>query len=263
MSLRIRSVVLTAASAALFAGTLTACGGGPPLPSYALPTTDAVKGLTFYLEQPKPGDKIIASAEDVIQSALIRAEYKITTDEKDPHDGVLVLDVSANEKQGGFMTVQVNGQTQHDYDIHVNLSVKDGGSIVDQKAYDYVASSGSSELGNGLSLVNDLTTSPRFRNWAKDRFAKNSPPSGKGTIAATARASASASAPPVATVTAPPTSTAPLPPASALGTNPGAAGSSNAASGAAGAEKIPPPKGSSGPKPVGSTAPGSQTAPKE
>lgn len=224
-----RSVFTVLLAAALFGTGVSACAGGPPLPTYAMPPSNDVKTLTFLLSQPKAGDEIIASANDAIQSALIRAEYKITTDENDPHDAVIEIDISANEKQGGFMTVQVNGKTQRDYAIHVSLSVKDGGKIIDQKAYDYVASGGASETGNGFALINDLSGSPRFRTWAKEQVARSAPP--KPSSSSTAIAAKSTAAPPPTT---PPTSTSPT---GALGTPPGPANTGGAAAGAASAGK--------------------------
>jgi hypothetical protein len=119
---------------------VSACGSAPPLPAYAMPPSNDVKTLTFFLSQPRPGDKIIESAEEAIQSALIRAEYKITTDESEPHDGVIELEISASEKPATFVTFELNGQKQKDYAVHVSLSVKEGSSIVDQKVYEYTAS---------------------------------------------------------------------------------------------------------------------------
>ena len=65
-----RSVFTVLVAAALFGSAVSACAGGPPLPAYAMPPSNDVKTLTFYLSQPKAGDDVIASANDAIQSAL-------------------------------------------------------------------------------------------------------------------------------------------------------------------------------------------------
>lgn len=256
------SLFVAALGAAVLGSTVvvSACSSAPPLPAYAMPPSNDVKSLTFLISQPKPGDEIIASAEDAIQSALIRAEYKITTDENDPHDAVIDIDISANEKQGGFMTVQVNGKTQRDYAIHISLSVKEGGNIVDQKVYDYTASGGLSETGNGFALVNDLSSSQRFRDWAKKQVAKNAPPPPKPTATSTAVAG---NPKPTATATTPPAPTTTTP-GGALGTPTGPVNTGGSAAGAASAKTSPRDQlgsGSSTPPPTATaSAPG--TAPK-
>lgn len=256
------SLFVAALGAAVLGSTVlvSACSSAPPLPAYAMPPSNDVKTLTFLLSAPKPGDEIIASAEDAIQSALIRAEYKITTDENDPHDAVIDIDISANQKQGGFMTVQVNGKTQHDYAIHISLSVKEGGNIVDQKVYDYTASGGQSETGNGFALINDLSSSPRFREWAKKQVAKNAPPPPTPKATATAVAG---NPKPTATATTPPAPTD-TSPGGALGTHTGPVNTGGSAAGAASAKTSPRDQlgsGSSSPPPTATaSAPG--TAPK-
>lgn len=254
------AVLLGAASFSL------SCAGGPPLPMYAMPPPQDVKTLTFLLSQPRPGDEVIASAEDAIQSALIRAEYKITTDESEPHDAVIDLDISANEKQAGFMQVQVNGKVQKDYAVHVSLSVKEDGKIVDQKVYDYVASGGSTEGGHGYALINELSASPRFQTWAKQQVAKSAPPPAKPSATATAVAGNTKPKATTAPPTPPPTTTTP---GGVLGTPPVPANTSGAAAGAASAGKggaardhlgttgptAPPAPSSGGSAPNGGTAP--------
>lgn len=246
---------------------VSACGSAPPLPAYAMPPSNDVKTLTFFLSQPRPGDNIIESAEEAIQSALIRAEYKITTDESEPHDGVIELEISASEKPATFVTFELNGQKQKDYAVHVSLSVKEGSSIVDQKVYEYTASNGVSEAGNGFALVNDLSSSMRFRDWAKKTVAKSAPPP-KGSGAATAVAGntkPTATAKPTATTPPAPTNTTP---AGGLGTpantstSGSAAGAASAKGGAArdqlggsGTAAPPPSATASGPKPGGGTSP--------
>lgn len=257
------SLFVAALGAAVLGSTVvvSACSSAPPLPAYAMPPSNDVKTLTFLLNAPKPGDEIIASAEDAIQSALIRAEYKITTDENDPHDAVIDIDISANQKQGGFMTVQVNGKTQYDYAIHISLSVKEGGNIVDQKVYDYTASGGQSETGNGFALINDLSSSPRFREWAKKQVAKNAPPP-KPTATATSTAVAG-NPKPTATATTPPAPTS-TSPGGVLATHTGPVNTGGSAAGAASAKTSPRDQlgtGSSSPPPTATaSAPG--TAPK-
>jgi hypothetical protein len=144
-----------------------ACGGShADLPTIATPPPEAVRSLTFLLVPAKGEAPPIGPTNDAIQSALIAAEYKITTDPEDPHDATIVVKASAAEEQS-FMTVQVNGKRRIDYKVNVNLTVKDGGAIVDQRSNEFEAGGGEVDRGNGLAIVNDLTDSMRFRRWAR------------------------------------------------------------------------------------------------
>jgi hypothetical protein len=184
---RLATVIFTLASAS----AAPACGGAS-LPTVATPPPDAVRSLTFLLVPASGNGALIANTNDVIQSAFISAEYKITTDPNDAHDGTIVIAASASEVQS-FMTVEINGKRRVNYAVHVNVTVKDGSSIVDERTAQFETSGEEAERGVGLGIVNDLTDSMRFRQWAMKANNRR--------IAATS----SATAEPVASATSAPT----------------------------------------------------------
>jgi hypothetical protein len=73
------------------------------------------------------------------------------------------------------MTVDNNGQVQRTFEVHVNLTVKDGGLIADQRSAVFDASDGEATQGDGMAIVNDLTDSLRFRTWARKHQAEAAP----------------------------------------------------------------------------------------
>ena len=154
--------------------SLMACGGGPPLPTAPTPPPEAVKELTFLFEPAQSREAPVVTANDVVQGALISAGYKLTTDPKDNYDAVIALSASAVEEQS-LMVVQVNGQRVRNFHMRLTLTVKDGGTIADQRVDEFDESGGEAKTGNGLAVANDLTDSLRFRQWARGHKAAASP----------------------------------------------------------------------------------------
>jgi len=179
-----RSFFLRPVAGILFAALGTfGCGGGPALPTAPTPPPESVKSLTFLFLPAQSREAPVASANDVVQSALISAGYRLTTDPNDAYDAQLSVAATATETQS-FMTMEVNGQRVRNFHVRLTLTVKDGGTIADQRVDEFDESGGEAKTGNGLAVANDLTDSLRFRQWARAHHAS-----------ASATASASAGAP--------------------------------------------------------------------
>src|SRR5512135_859363 len=91
-------LLLAVAAIGLFAGALsaTACGGSRgDLPTAPTPPPDAIRDLTFLFLPAQGNAAPIASTNDVIQSGLIAAGYKVTTDPKDSYDAEILVGTTA------------------------------------------------------------------------------------------------------------------------------------------------------------------------
>jgi len=152
--------------AALGLVSLVACGGGTAQPTTASPAPSVIKSLTFlYVPAPAGNDKMVSSTDEVIQNALSLAGYAITTNPQDPHDATILVSGSVVEKKR-FMTVTVNGQVQRDFEVHALLTVKDGDIIAGERSAVFDMADGEATQGDGFEIVNGLTGSLQFRDWA-------------------------------------------------------------------------------------------------
>lgn len=153
---------------ALFSFLVVACGGsaegskGPVLP---VPPPASLLDLTFLFVPARGNEKWAASTNDAVEGALIKAGYKITKEERDPHDATIVLDLAATEKQS-FITVQMNGEKVVDYSVRAILTVKDKSGVVTAETHELVSEGGRTTADQGLEAVNDLSGAIRLRVWA-------------------------------------------------------------------------------------------------
>lgn len=181
---RALAAALVAVSVATAALSVSACGGGAPHATVLpVPPPQAVLSLTFLLVPARESAAWAASTNDAIEAAFIKAGYKITKDERDPHDAVIAVELSATEKPSAI-TFYRDGQRIVDYAVRVNLTAKEASGIIDVETHELVASGGQTDSNDAIAAVNQLSDALRFKMWAIKLVASRTSPGDPATPAA-------------------------------------------------------------------------------
>ena len=144
----------------VLAGVAVGCGG-PPLAAVTPATAPAeAANLTFAVVAGTPGSPTVIAATEALRSALVSAGYKLSGDQRAPHDAEIVTQVTATTEQSLF-TVQVNGRSDTKERVHLTATVMMRGQVIDQSAADFLSTNSQVTPQDVVSAVNGLSGSQK------------------------------------------------------------------------------------------------------